>query len=913
MADCSASDTQAPAQTHNRNNTKNGQTTKDWPAPYRLSDARPQAHRPQWAILRLAARARAPMSSSDGEEASLCRAAVVARRGGGAAVSTPEQIRRAVQARLVAHGLSAVVSESSSQSECVVACASADGGQQANGRCHLCLHDFEKGPARSLKSCGFHIECWNAVRCARRIAGDARNNMDESMLKQPEVWRPQVLPLVRREGSSRDVAARSIARTAFEVSSYKKTERIVDHLVLTKKRFKSFRARWDDQSSEGASADFGDLHEEQAGKHDADGIRMVAVPENPRLRVVTGRAETHRSAISKDLPAAASASDTGCGDSRRGDLASRNSRRSSRGRSMRPRRDEGERGRRGDRRTHGDSLEKQGSRLDRSGGDGSAQAAKRARGSERDQEVEVRSAKKPRPSETTVMPASSGKARGGGGLAAMSCGRSQSRADLAEASPERSPSAEDDDDEDDAQRSIVKNASPAASLALDSEKPKAKSEKMTPVAFIQAKGEASKVASSKLAAGAGPKGLAAKIQVARDKLTELDMLKVEGDPEVVCQRIQDAEKKLGELLQAIEQCRLDDWAKKSAEMHLATLDVDEARAAAAPILDALNFLVDQAAKATKSKKNSDRYKRLRLQSKFVGGGWDKATAKALSIAVEPGAGADMTLPTVAHINPETFDPQKVTLWHKGGEESGETTNEPSASVVDKMQELLRNSNVIARMDELDKALAANISWGGAMSKLEVGAGVSIEQVETFAECELLEQRGGDPWVAALRPFAARIGPAQWPLPGVGSLISVVGESQNDLFVLAGLAAQIVAKGLALSDIEGFLSSPSGEDWVGNHAMVVPVRKGDVLWVPYGWIALPVAVTRKNYEGPPETAFAIVQAVAHSRWAAMDGVCFAAIAAWNRGHLEKVQTKRAWAARFTYFAKLSDGVAGSCIT
>ena len=71
-------------------------------------------------------------------------------------------------------------------------------------------------------------------------------------------------------------------------STYAGDEIIDDDLVLNKRRYKNFRKQWDGIDSDVASEDFEELLDQQDMAHCTKEEDRVAVPDNPKIRRVSG-------------------------------------------------------------------------------------------------------------------------------------------------------------------------------------------------------------------------------------------------------------------------------------------------------------------------------------------------------------------------------------------------------------------------------------------------------------------------------------------------------------------------------------------------------------------------------------------------------------------------------------------------
>ncbi len=112
----------------------------------------------------------------------------------------------------------------------------------------------------------------------------------------PDEFRVEVMPLVSDGIAGRDKSHRLKIKAKVEQvdTNYNRNERVDDDLVLNKRRFKSFKKRWDNESSAAASSEFEELLAEQEHECSTHEQCMVSVPDIQRLRSVRGRESAFR-------------------------------------------------------------------------------------------------------------------------------------------------------------------------------------------------------------------------------------------------------------------------------------------------------------------------------------------------------------------------------------------------------------------------------------------------------------------------------------------------------------------------------------------------------------------------------------------------------------------------------------------
>lgn len=817
--------------------------------------------------------------------------------------------------------------------------------------CYLCEREVQQPAPYILKGLSFHRQCGNAVRCARRQAD--LHKMDSLMLRRPDQWREQVSPLVCPAGTRRDKSARARVRSSIQTSTYKLRENVYDEVLLTKSRFKKWKLDWDGMSSREASEEFDRVVQEQHFEHCTGRVHRVAVKDNIRIRTVEGTgykelatesADKGGDSVSAHIENAQNddhddnienGDDDDGKDSSDFDNDARPSRRRKRTRSASDReppsttkRCEPER--------RGDDRGRDAPRSSRRGRSVSPRFRMRSRAgcsptcSRADT---LQRARRRRPQDDRMAGApSGGHDRGrssGDGMVrdsrgappqttmrrlrvktAMDDEREFQRVFSKAASRTRKASdgdgdGDDDDDESDASAprpkptTSGKKGGPAISnstvveLRLDPDN-------MTPLQFFQAKETEKKRVDAKVAAGAHSRSLRNRVAAAAMKLDEFQIAQLDDKPQDLLNRLKQADDKLREAGEKIGQMRSDKWASFVAELDRLIGSVDAARANGEPAVAAYEFLVNKKKTKEKAKKNAKDYRKRKVGANFTAGGWCTNMAKFLANIVDLEEGSP-EVPDEVRINPPNFEPQQLILWSPPEKEPTKGMTDEARNLATHMcttmGKMLVECQVGERNDYLSEGGKKNAEWTGAMTNCDLGAmdATSFDPLKPHAE--MLKHRGSDPWLVRWKAHACRVGPAKWPCPGMGSLVSLCETAADDVLVLAMPAAPIIAKGLALSDILSFLDTPSGEEYANTHIRAIPISMGQVLWLPYGYIGVGVGSTKSDDE---QWSSAFVLSVASAAWATMDEACFPAIAAWNNDYMERVKTKRVWQSRALFF-------------
>lgn len=757
--------------------------------------------------------------------------------------------------------------------------------------CHLCCMSLDGEIGGGLKNKWFHLRCWHAVRAARRL-GDM-DEIDSDMVARPAEWRKLVAPLIREEGQQRDRAARDKLRATTVTNKYTVTELIQEDKIFNKRHYKKYMKQWDDRASDSASDSFERLAKAQGGKYrdEATNEMRVATPGHALLRRISG------TSLVKKRTAAASGvgSDSDGNGTQRalgqrrgldGDVGRDRSRASS-VRLGRPR----------------DARDPD---VSKQNFEGDAHFVKR------------RCIGKTHPSKASIVDFGSHEAHAQESrrLPLPSSSSGVRRATSGGIVPD-SDSSDECDGASDASAGVASVATAARDSARSGMLASAglSQEDMSLVAFIQAKDACSERAAAILASGVGRKSVRSRVEVAYRKLDSGVLAQLSENPQEHLQRMDEADNSLKAHADTLDKVKADEWAAADEKLKQLIAAVEDSRKKAVLVLAALEFLAEKAAKKEKVRKNTVGYQKTKIERRLLKGGWPKSLAKSLGATLS--SSSSPVVPPEVMVNPASFNEKKLTLWrppassatadvdaassgaHVAPQVPAETQhNSPSPPVLTTFSSYMSTLGIVARIAALTKSLEENGAWTGVMGKLESGSG-SVSDIATIGQlAELLDQKGSDPWLAGCCPYQCRIGPSVWPLPGCGAMMSLAGTPTCNTTMVALPVAPLLAKGVALADFQSFLGTPAGEEFVQEHSLAVPLAAGEVLWVPYGVVAIPCLTSELDHVDG--ATFTLVLTIANAKLAMASGAHFKAVAAWNSEYLTRVSGKRAWAARHTFF-------------
>ena len=249
------------------------------------------------------------------------------------------------------------------------------------------------------------------------------------------------------------------------------------------------------------------------------------------------------------------------------------------------------------------------------------------------------------------------------------------------------------------------------------------------------------------------------------------------------------------------------------------------------------------------------------------------------------------------------------LWTLAGQQSD---NSDVAAAVAKFYGKVPSNLVEDKVSGLKDNLRQNPTWPGASAKIgSSGCDLDFAEVPQFQA--IVADPASSPQMLALKKWAFRCGAQAWPNPGLGVFARAETESIGLQLIDV---CKIVGSGISLNDLAGFLETQTGSE-ILKQCPVVPVKKGELVWVPYGWFAFPVSCheirTRGSEDQPSDAeevniAFMFAFNVWIPEWAKkMAAGAWSGVVALNRAHFERNKGKQLWADRAIVFEKFVKAV------
>ena len=189
---------------------------------------------------------------------------------------------------------------------------------------------------------------------------------------------------------------------------------------------------------------------------------------------------------------------------------------------------------------------------------------------------------------------------------------------------------------------------------------------------------------------------------------------------------------------------------------------------------------------------------------------------------------------------------------------------------------------------------------GLLAKIDHGAAVDDPSSWSGQESWMPEHIGSCAWMSAFSKFAWRHGPNAYPLPGMGGY-STLASPHAAVLQLIPIEPLVETGLVALADLAGFLETDSGLKLAYKHAMFVPMKTGDVLLSPFGYLILPLYMP---VDGQKEDIAFMWHLASWSKvlCGKVSAKTWAAVEVINDSHHAKVGTKQVWEGRAELFKK-----------
>ena len=380
------------------------------------------------------------------------------------------------------------------------------------------------------------------------------------------------------------------------------------------------------------------------------------------------------------------------------------------------------------------------------------------------------------------------------------------------------------------------------------------------------------------------------IKASAAKLTEEQIRSLERSPDVAISTLEGIHSELAGLVDGVEKLRASGVDSMTTKLEEVFQRLDEAETEANLDLEAINFLHTEKRKETKTTNNRQRYVRHKHVSKMVIGGYPKDLAKQVVGLIESPSALDAAA---------AFDPSKTTLFTD--------STEWGVQMLQNLSNFRKTQTVAAeeKTNATTKTLASKPPWGGCMVPWAHGD----YDFDTWSlgkgKVEYSSHKGAAPWLVSCRQAHWRYGPWAWPFPGVGCFVQSLSPDSTEVFILVVPVTAVIKQGIAAKDMQTFMGTASGKKVLKEEVQVVKLQAGDsaALWVPYGHVALPLALADQKHEvgskdskDPALAHMWVFSPLSPALVKDVDEQVWTAIVAWNRDHIKRHGEQKTWADR-----------------
>ena len=190
------------------------------------------------------------------------------------------------------------------------------------------------------------------------------------------------------------------------------------------------------------------------------------------------------------------------------------------------------------------------------------------------------------------------------------------------------------------------------------------------------------------------------------------------------------------------------------------------------------------------------------------------------------------------LNPDTFDHQKPALY-----------DHPGHKFCQLMQELqtATQASVVASLAEMKTVLNENKAMPGALGPLAHAAPEWGQ--EFFGAVDSVSKSGGEPWLVGMRKNMRRFGPAAFPVPGIATCYQALDHPQHIILIKG---EHLLKQGIVFANMESFIEGDHKMEWLKKHGNMILLAAQSYVYIPFGWLAIPLHFVMKDEKKPEHT-------------------------------------------------------------
>ena len=743
--------------------------------------------------------------------------------------------------------------------------------------CWLCGGAIQnENDKKFWRSFEVHAQCCSALRCHCRIltvSSPAAKQNDSVVFKNNlATWKTSVLGLYPADDGKRSAALLQAYAAKLEI--FQEDSELKKSLLLTKSHYKRHQAHWEGWTSETASEEFdAQLDAADSDNENSDGQARVIVKCNDELHSRRGT----RTSFGLRGGSGPASSNSSRQQRRSRGFSEGSSRRRSRSHSPRSRRHQDESGRQ-------DS------------------------GRGRRRESQHQSERAPTASRSSPV------------ASPMSLGKSTRRGRNWESSPVDSPKVTPTDTATADSRSRTRSGPPPmqsgkplrrtnkktgsqVDLVDDTEGTDDNHDKQSAVAFLARKAKVKKDISEELRQKKLKTFPGNELQSVVKTLDDdaLKELRKEGDAEILQKHFEKAGTDFDNLLKElpdIDQSGLDgfvnrfDHIRKELKTHITKAET---------LLANAKYLKTASKRSERCEAMKERYAITRVADKFkaqFGTEFSKVIAEALA--------DDKTNPLPVFGDAAHMDLNSIMLF--------DNQTEIGSKVVANVHDYQAASaqSIADKYTSLKSYLDANEQRPTAASPIKPFVENFAPEMPDLSVClgmleplEYEHMEGSAPWLVTTRSLTQRMGPGGFPLPGFGCLVTHVEQSDASTAIMLVPVKALLGAGLTiLQDLPNFSRLATGAAVLARNKYLVTLENSNqVLYVPYGFYPIPIALEPRDPKAPKYAAFWVKTLFKKELLAQIPHAEFTAIHLVNQPYLQRLSGQRLWQHRLHLYDRI----------
>lgn len=295
------------------------------------------------------------------------------------------------------------------------------------------------------------------------------------------------------------------------------------------------------------------------------------------------------------------------------------------------------------------------------------------------------------------------------------------------------------------------------------------------------------------------------------------------------------------------------------------------------------------------KRNSnmkDRYQKTKYKDAFVGGGYLQKMGQRVANYVHD---LGTALPVA---DPEPFSSAAVGVWRAAEREIDETGRAVLTMVEDIQEASAMKVDVKVASMDLTMNKVENQAWPGCVAPIDAQLTTEFDKWIAGVKPMYFDEQGGNAWLNCAKANYWRNGPNAFGLTGFAHFVQAVTVKMH-MTVLN--ISDLSTHGIALADLQNFLETPTGIKYLDLNSTLVTLDKGDVAFVPYGHLVIPLHAVL----GEQKATWAYLWAfpVFNKEWAnVLSASTKRTLAAFHRAHFTLNSSRRMWDLRSEVFEK-----------